>query len=83
MWLPLMHPPLGTGPTTQACAQAGNRTGDSLVHRLALNPLNHPSQGELYTLNVWIVWCVNSTSIKLLPHTHTLFLMEFFEILVF
>ena len=44
--VPLVCPPLGTWPATQACALTGNRTVDSLVHRLALNPLSHTSQGE-------------------------------------
>ena len=35
--LPLMRPPLGTWPATQARALTGNRTGDPLVHRLVLN----------------------------------------------
>ena len=39
--LPLAHPQLRTQPATQAGALAGNRTSDPLVHRLALNPLNH------------------------------------------
>ena len=43
--LPLAHPLLGTWLTTQACALTGNRTSDPLVHRPALNPLNHTSQG--------------------------------------
>ena len=47
MWLPLTHPLLGTWPATQACALTGNRTNDPLVLRLALNPLNHTSQGCL------------------------------------
>ena len=38
MWWPLAHPLLGTWPTTQVCALTGNRTGDPLVCRLALNP---------------------------------------------
>ena len=38
-------PPLGTWPATQACALTGNQTDDPLVHRLALNPLSHTSQG--------------------------------------
>ena len=46
MWLPLAHPPLGTWPATQACALTGNLTSDPLVHRLALNPLSHTSQGH-------------------------------------
>ena len=45
-WLPLMHPLLGTWPETQACALTGNRTGNSLVHRLTLSPLSHTSQGR-------------------------------------
>ena len=45
VWLPLTHPQLGTWLTTQACALTGNRTGDILVRRPALNPLNHSSQG--------------------------------------
>ena len=39
--LPLAWPQLGTQPTTQACDLTGNRTGDPLVHRPALNPLSH------------------------------------------
>ena len=45
VWLPRRCPLLGTWPTTQACALTRNRTGDPLVHRLALNPLSHTSQG--------------------------------------
>ena len=44
--LPLSCPQLGTWPATQACAPIGNQTGDLLVHRLALNPLSHTSQGQ-------------------------------------
>ena len=44
VWLPLAHPQLGTWPATKACTLAGNRTGDPLVSRLALNPLSHTSQ---------------------------------------
>ena len=49
MWLPLARPLLGTWPTTQARALTGNWTGDPLVHRLALNPLSHTSQGKMVT----------------------------------
>ena len=46
MWLPLTHAPLGAWPTwPQAYALTGNRTSDSLVCRLTLNPLSHTSQG--------------------------------------
>ena len=42
----LPHAPLlGTWSTTQACALAGNQTGDPSVHRPVLNPMSHTSQG--------------------------------------
>ena len=45
VWLPLARPQLGTQLVTQACALTGNRTGDPLICRPALNPLSHTSQG--------------------------------------
>ena len=45
VWLPLACPLLGTQPAIQACVLTGNRTCDPVVHRLALNPLRHTSQG--------------------------------------
>ena len=48
MWLPLARPQLGTWPEIQACALTGNRTGDCLVCRLALDPLSHTSQGRIF-----------------------------------
>ena len=51
VWLPLACPQLGTWPSTQACAVTGNWTYNSLVHRLALNPLNHISQGYIFYNN--------------------------------
>ena len=51
MWLPLMWPPLGTWPATQACALSGSPTGDPLVYRWALNPLSHTSQGNTWVFN--------------------------------
>ena len=45
--LPFLCPLLGTWPTTQACVLTGNQTRGSLVHRLALNPLSHTSQGNI------------------------------------
>ena len=49
VWLPLPHPKPETWPTTQACVLTGNRTSDPLVHRPALNPLSHTSQGKSYS----------------------------------
>ena len=43
--LTLAHPQLGTLQATQAYALTGNWTGNLSVHRLALSPLNHTSQG--------------------------------------
>ena len=45
VWLPLLHPQLGSWPTTQACTLTGNRTGNPLLHRSALNSLCHTNQG--------------------------------------
>ena len=44
MWLSLTHPLQGTWPATQACTLTGNRAGDPLVHRPALNPLSYTSR---------------------------------------
>ena len=48
MWLPLVHPSLGTWPAAQTCALSGNRAGDPSVLRPVLNPLSHTSQGFLF-----------------------------------
>ena len=44
VWLPLVHPLLGTWPATQACALNGILTGDALVCRPMLNPLSYTGQ---------------------------------------
>ena len=46
VWLPLLSPQLGIWPATQVCALTGNRTSNTLVHRLTLNPLSHTSQDK-------------------------------------
>ena len=56
--LPLARPQLGTRPTTQACALTWNLTV-TLAHRLALDSLNHTSQGFCcfkHTRLPWLVW---------------------------
>ena len=56
MWLLLMHPPLGTQPTTQACALTGNRTGNPLIYRSVLTPLWYTSQGpsaQIFMVRNW------------------------------
>ena len=56
----LTHPQLGTWLTVQACALNGNLTSDPLVHRPALNPLSHTSQGGFEHFLHWnwldVVW---------------------------
>ena len=47
VWLLLVHPIPGTWPTTQACAQTGNRTCNPLAHRPVLNALSHTNQGRV------------------------------------
>ena len=51
----LTRPQLGTWPTTQTCALPGNRTSHLLVHRWALNPLSHTSQGSLFSFEL-VLW---------------------------
>ena len=48
VWLPLTCPLLGTWPTAQACALAGNPDSHPFIHRLALNPLSHTSQSSSF-----------------------------------
>ena len=50
-------------PATQARASTGNRTSNPLVHRSALHPLSHTSQGSLFLYyyifyyTVLSLWC--------------------------
>ena len=67
VWLPLMHPLLGTWPTTQACALTGNRTSDPLLYRLVLNPLSHTSHGFSFFLIHYNV--INTCLISCVPET--------------
>ena len=50
--LPLVHPQLGTWPTTQACGLTGNWTCELSVCRTTPTPLSHTSQGDPSNLNV-------------------------------
>ena len=64
VWLPLAHPQPETRPATQVCALIGIWSGDPLVHRLALNPPSHTSQG--WNLYNFISQChpINSIKVK-------------------
>ena len=50
-------PPTGNPACNPGCALTGNRTSDPWVHRPALKPLNHTSQGSFYFLKC----CVHAT----------------------
>ena len=54
VWLPLMCPPPGNWPTTQACDLTGDQSRDPLALRLALNPLSHTSWGIYVLLKLFI-----------------------------
>ena len=68
MWLPLMHPPLGTQPTSQACALTGNQTSDPLVHRPALSTLSLTSQGLMLFLKLPLL--LLNTGLEMLKNNH-------------
>ena len=88
MWLPLTCPLLGAWPATQACALTGNQTNDPLVHRPALNPLGHTSQGiflyyffllmkEREKISIWCsthsrIHCLTSAYVLARDQTHNL-----------
>ena len=46
VWLPLLHPLLGTWPTNQARALTGNRASNPFVLRPSLRPLSQTHQGS-------------------------------------
>ena len=49
-WVPLVCSPLGTWPTTQACALTRSRRGVPLLCSMVLSPLRQASQGVMYVL---------------------------------
>ena len=51
-WLPLVHPTLGTWPTTQACALTGNWTGGPVVHSIQST---EPHQPGLFVSFFWFL----------------------------
>ena len=65
VWLLLECSPPGTWPATQVCALTGNRTNDPLIHRPALNPLSHTSQGT----SVGFDKCIKPISTTTMPYT--------------
>ena len=50
VWLLLVRPPTGDLAYNPGMGLIGNWTGNPLVHRSALNPLNHTSQGSFFFL---------------------------------
>ena len=51
VWLPLMWPPLGTWPATQACALTGNWTSNPLVHSACSIHWATPARANLITFD--------------------------------
>ena len=66
-----MCPLQGTWTATQACALTGKRTRDPLVHRLALNPLSHTSQGIKVYLIEEIISSYRATQKAICCRQHT------------
>ena len=57
--------PLGTWPTTQACALTGNQTSNPLLSSLVLSPLSHTSQDWQFLvtfLEPWFLHLYNENS---------------------
>ena len=67
VWLPLMWPPLGTWPATQACAPTGNRTANPLVCSPHSIHRAMPARAEiLFTRYTYLYTCM-----RLCVRTHT------------
>ena len=67
-----MCPLLGTCPTTQACALTGNRTSNTLVHRPALNPLNHTIWGCCSWTLFFLYLLFHATANFVGTHSHSI-----------
>ena len=67
-WLPVVCPPQGSWPATQACALTGNQSGDPLVLRPVLHPLSHTSQG--YSIFLQMFYVIISYYCQSLPVPH-------------
>ena len=59
--LALIHFQLGTWPTTQACALAGNWTSNPSIHRLVLSLLSHTSWADALEI---ICYCLEQIKLK-------------------
>ena len=57
--MPLAHLQLGTWSATQTCALTGSQRGKHSVHRRALSPVSHTSQGSLHVLSHLILYTVS------------------------
>ena len=68
VWLSLVHPQLGTWPTTDACVLTGNQTSDPVVRRPVFNPLSHTSQGILFLIPPYNTWRLGKWMSKLIFH---------------
>ena len=78
VWLSLTRPLPGTRLATQACALTENQTSDPLVHRPALNPLSHTSQGCIAHFKL-IIYFYLFTLLSKMRITFRLFIVIHFE----
>ena len=62
-------------PATQTCALTRNWTSDTLVHRLALSPLSHTSQGKGVDFEVSATGCASYLDMTVLNNQGRLSLM--------
>ena len=70
-------PHSGDQPTTQACALTGNRTSNPFVRRLALDPLDHTSQGYYCVFDSRISFFFFSYSFHLSDYIHLFFYVAY------
>ena len=75
VWVPLVHPSLGTWPATQACALTGNRTRKRLLYGRTPNQLSYRGQGGplvfVYSCAL-LHYTVTPWSVQRLPYMRTL-----------
>ena len=79
--LHLARPLLGSWPATQAWALTGNQNSNPLVHRPALNPLSHTSQGsrQFELVNFDAFQCFCHFFVSPLPYWQNVSFEDFFQ----
>ena len=73
VWLLIVHPLLGTRPSTQACALDWESNWQPFDYRQALNPLSHTSQGYIHLFHPALQHSFPWTAVSLFPVYMSLF----------